>query len=396
MITTIRKYGYGMGTAMALVFGLPGANAFAQTIIDQTPSNSGVVTVGGTNATITGVGDLSQSATASVGASGASASVAVAGINTQFINTAGGFGTVGQAATNSGAITTSNALISVTGPASAGDGASAGISAGGAAAGMSFTGNGAVNFSLSPPSVGAVTQSASNSGSVQNGGAADVSTITATSMVLSGDASSLSIGASGASASLSGAGIGAAGYGGQVFGAVSQSAVNEAADISNFGSVTAASSTGDGASISVSARGASSGVSETTIGTTAPKGNTYGAVLQYASNGVDGSASNIANSGSITLTGGLGGLGGSASLSASAATASFSVASLNNTASTTLVTLPSITQTASNAGTGAVTNTGILTLGGATGDLAVGASASISGMGAGTFASFTAIGPVLP
>ncbi len=394
MITNAKRKMLYKGTALALVFGLTGTAAMAQTIVNQDTTNNGAVTVGGDAANITGVGNLAQSASVSVGSSGAVAGVSVTGINQVFVTPAGGFGTVNQDAGNNGAVTTRNAAITTSGTTTAGDAASMGISASGSGASLAFNGIGAIGFAAGAPDVGNVTQTSSNSGSVDNGGSANVSTITATALTLSGAASSLSVGASGASSSVSGTSIGATTSGAQTFGTVSQTSTNAAATVSNYGSITAATATGDGASVSISARGASAGISETAVGTTTPAGNTYGAtIVQTVTNGAVAAPSAISNSGSIVLTGGLTGEAGSASISASAATSSFSVAGIQSGSMGT-VTAPSISQTSDNLA-GAVTNTGTITLGGATGALGIAASASISGTGAGTFVSLTAIAPIV-
>lgn len=205
-------------------------------------------------------------ASASIGASGASAGVSVASIGDTKNIAGSGFGTVGQFVENQagGAVNvgtdSDNVTLTLTGLKGIADSAS--ISASGASASIGVSEIAGTGLVMGKSSFGAITQDVINAGAITIGKNATI----ASSGGLAGKAASVSIAASGASASYSIAGIDiAAVMTGVQVASIGQTVVNSA-PVSNAGSINlAGGALGIAASAGISATGASTGVSFTAI-----------------------------------------------------------------------------------------------------------------------------------
>lgn len=290
-----------------------------------------------------------------------------------------------------------------------GDGASTAISATGAISSASAT---AIGASLADVSFSNITQASTNNDTVRNDSRGLGVSIGFSGVDgIAGAGSSTSISASGAASVVSTAFINSTATSVEI-GNVRSTATNNAAVTNDNSSTPNALNTpatssgtgnlnigvggigGSGASASVSASGATAALSISSIESPGNPADgpaigsiSVGRVTQEAHN--NGTVTNLG--GTITLSGPAGsisGTGASASISASGAASSVSVSSIADAgtlAGTTSIT--GINQTSNNTAT--VTNTGrIVATGGITG---AGASASISAVGAGAYASFSSI-----
>jgi hypothetical protein len=264
---SIMKQSLLAGVAIsAVIAGSTGA--FAQTPVDvgnisQTSKNTSNVNNNGSVTVHPGffvAPTLGAGASAAVSATGAVASTDFSTIGGTLTGTT--TGTVTQSATNgnqSGVFFFPNTYANVSNTGSVtvgalrGDGASASISGTGAVASLSISGIDTTsqgNFAI-----GAVSQGASNTGTVTNYG-------TISAGALSGTGSSASISASGAVASVSDSNIlkptgSLSSIPNTSIASISQTATNNAGSpISNNGTITVAGNLGTGASASVSAMGA--------------------------------------------------------------------------------------------------------------------------------------------
>lgn len=196
-----------------------------------------------------------------------------------------------------------------------GEGSSMSATASGAVANTALRAVNADSFAAAPgTTVGDVTQTAENRGSIEN-----VSTSLGASAV-TGDAASISVGASGAGASLSLTGINST-YGGITVGDIEQTALNSGNVRSNNPTINPNPGTisGVGASVSNFATGASVGVGETMINSDA-SGSTVGEIEQTAR--LTGTAQIDARFGnSVPNAGEVSGTGASAGTSVSGAQA---------------------------------------------------------------------------
>ncbi len=358
-------------------------------------------------------------ASASVSATGAASSVSVTQIgafgtdlDTEFGNvrqdTTAGDGDVSNFARKFSAQPT-NGLNRVSGT-----GASASISATGAVSAVAAT---YIETGVtSETEVGNINQTTLNrGGTVSNVGEFGASSGT----ILSGDGASISISATGAASAVSATFINSAEYDEVDVGNIRQDTTNNA-EVSNthggnFSSGTLPEAilsigniTGDGASVSISATGAASSVSLTSINNfgagVTPDAN-IGNVTQDAVNRGDvtnegrkhpgGSSADPADS--VINTGNISGTAASVSISATGAVAALSVTSINDTQGLGSTNTGNINQTASNSGNvtnfglsdgGSGTTTGVINAGTLSG---AGTSASVSATGAAASASFSAI-----
>jgi hypothetical protein len=259
------------------------------------------------------------------------------------------------------------------------------ISGFGAGVGLSASGSGAsvglANINSSgtiTTTFGAITQTASNV-------LAPISTdgVVQTGGLV-GTGASVNVSASGASASVSGTNVvGSAPM--LTYGPINQDATNTGSPVVADGNVTTGDIIGTGAASSIAGRGASSGVALTQINGMASLDGNLGAISQTTTNTV---ASPVTVSGSITARD-ITGTAASASIVASGASSGVSTTSIASMAPM-IVTAQSITQDTTN--NAAVTNTGVITAG----NLGTGASVSISAVGASSSVSFTTIGTSLP
>lgn len=370
----------GLIASAALTFS---SGAYAQTAVSQATNNVSTVTNSGTitiqNGGISGVGG-----SAAVSATGAVSATSVAGINAALPGPDGGFSTVTQSATNSGVVNNLNPAVNDIdgGGGTLALGASASITATGALTSFSFSGLGDSPW-VTPGVSGPVSQTSSNNAAVTNSGTPTIGNFAG----LLGEGSSASIGATGAAASAGFSFIGDGDVAAGTIGNITQSASNQAAGTTtNTGGSIPLSGpiSGAGASASISATGAISSVSLSHIVNTAGEGQFgLGAISQGSTN-----AANITNSGTIaTTSGGLSGIGSSAVISATGAAASVSSSSIAATGAPGTPAIDSIGQSVSNSGV--VSNTGTITL--ASGISGAGAAASVSAVGAGAYASFSAI-----
>ena len=377
--------------------------------VDQNVDNTGGISV---NTQMPNTGDLGQGASASISASGAVGSVSISGNGGGFVyptdGSVNGFGSVTQTIDNTGTIsngTTTPSTIAIGDGSTAGDlgqGAVASIGATGATASVSVNGNGATALG-DAVNLGAVTQSTTNSGVVTNGDTGgDVNTITSAN--LAGDGSAAAISAGGASSSV---GLsfnnseldGAGSANNFSVGAVTQTSLNsnqanDGPNVANYGTISLGTHAGDGASASISAAGASTSVSLSSINSAWDDNSTPGfaGATQTATNGATGSTGGITNEGDLSITsGGIAGVGGSASISASGSIASVGVSSIG-ASSPSPIAMADINQTSANYM--AVSNTGTVDLGG--GGLAQGAGASAGATGAAASVSFRTITPPAP
>ncbi len=379
-----RSYLYA-GVAAAALLGAS-SGVWAQTVVNQSSTNHSPVTNGTKSAPDTidlGGGNLDSGASASVSASGAVSATQVSGTGVGFVLPTGGFGKVTQAATNSSAAVIRD-VGAITNGGNLGDGASASVSATGAAASLSLTGIDLPPATQTSTTVGKVSQVVVNRGNVTN---------VATSFSvgkLSGIGASASISATGAVASV-GVSFINSDWQGSSFSPVTQTARNNATVDNTGNTMYVGTLSGDAASARISASGAITAVSVLTADADGAIGNSFGTINQTASNGRT-TNSKITNNGSIIQNGntsGLTGIGSSAVINATGAGASFTVASINDTAYPSTMTVGNITQTATNGTLGPVVNTGNITLG--SGGLGIGASAAISAVGASSVVSFVSI-----
>lgn len=390
------------GLALALPIALVGQAALAGgTDIIQEGTNAAAVTV---NTAITGVGNLGMAAGTSISATGAVASVGLSGVNADFNRNTIGVGLLQMNSTNSGAASVTGSIGFSTTATTVGEAGAVSIGVSGATTAMSMRGIGLVGFSM-PTMDGAGNQDATNSAAVTGTG-----TITATAIDLAGDAASMSVSAVGATSSFALSGVGASSFGGATFGDNTTTAVQTvtndgtAADVLNTGSsISLAGMSGDATSVGILSKGAAASVSMSTIGTAAAAGMDVGALTQTVNNATTSGHSGTVEvvGGDITIANDMLGVSSSASISAMGASASYSLASVSDTAYTVREITPTVanaaiplTQTVTNGALGTVNigNTNSIDLGGAA--MGVNASASISGVGAGSTVSFSALSPL--
>ena len=355
-----------------------------------TVQNNGTVTIGN--------GSTSAGSSASVSASGAVAAVSIMGIGdttgspTLSGQTVGNIsqGTDANHLVSNGADITNVGEISAAGLSMSGAGSSASVSATGAVASVSVASIDVKSFGANNiAATGTVDQTVLNSGVISNTsgtvGASPVAGITVGAV--GGDGASVSVGATGAAASISVASIGSTDVASTTFGTITQNSTNGAAgvlvNVTNTGNISTGDVGGVGAGAQISATGATSSVSVSSIGNDTTPTLGGGGVGQTTNN--NGA---ITNSGIIASSGTLSGAGSSASISAVGAASSFSVSSINDTAVASL--MPgNITQTTNNNLGSAVHNTGAITL--SSGSMGTAASAGISATGAGSFVSFRSV-----
>jgi hypothetical protein len=370
----------GVIASAALAFG---SGASAQTAVSQATNNGNTVTNSGT-ITIQSGGISGVGGSAAVSATGAVSATSVAGINAALPGPDDGFSAVTQSATNSGVVNNLNPAANDIdgGGGTLALGASASITATGALSSFSFSGIGASAW-ITPGVSGPVSQSSTNNAAVTNSGTPMIGNFAG----LLGDGSSASIGATGAAASAGFSFIGDGDVTAGTVGNITQSANNQAAGTTtNTGGSIPLSGPidGAGASASISATGAIASVSLSHIANTTAEGQfDLAAISQGSTN-----AANITNSGNIaTTSGGLSGVGSSAVISATGAAASVSSSSIAATVAPGTSAIDSMGQSVSNSG--AVSNTGTISL--ASGISGAGAAASVSAVGAGAYASFSAV-----
>jgi len=346
----------------------------AQTAInDGSVSNSGAVTTG----------PLDQGASASVSATGAVASLAMSANGGTLAGETAAFQNVTQTVTNLGNVTNQASTINTS---NLDAGASAAISATGALAAISLsTVNATVTDSVAL--AGNYSQTVTNGeivegdsiGNISNSGSVVVSNLA--------NGASASVSATGAVASLSVSAINSTAKFSTVTGSIDQTVLNKAT-VTNTGGVTAGT-LADGASVAVSAAGAVASISMSATFGTVSSGAALGTVgtdgadiYQNAGNNIDvtNASGTFANGSADTVgvsAGNLEGVGASAAISATGAVTSTSF-NFNDTSLTTApFTLAAITQDANSSG--ALSNTGVMSVGGLIGS---GASASISATGA--------------
>ena len=377
-LTTLGVGGLTSGATYQVVS--PGTTSLTSQSVDA----NGVFTYDGTALTGTGTFipylpnainsgnavNLGTGSSASIGATGAVASVSVSSINMALPNPSGGFGGIAQGVGNSGDVTNAYgytdgggvfhptaALQMNLGGGSIGQGASASISASGAVASVSVSGvdDGSGPGSFSLPAIGSVSQYQPWTGWF----AGDFSYAKRADVADAGP------------------------YPG----------VTNSGDVFNWGAISEIGTMAPGGSISVSGSGAVASVS---LSTAAPGvvpdtslGTAPGATVPYTVNVTANDVGNVGqwsrNTGAVDNTGTLGfnpggglGVGGSASVSASGAVASLSSSNVN--VSLTGLNFGAVEQGALNLGSAGISNTGAINLAGAT--LSQGASVSVSATGA--------------
>ena len=432
----IASIGFSSNNANLVAFGLEPVNTVVAGVGQVASNGAGAITNTGS---IT-AGNLNSGAAVSVGATGAVASLNVSAIDGGMaglkINPAESVVSpaaylleipalstlaIYQTATNLGAITNAGTVLT----GDLGLGASASVSATGAATSVAFSAiNSVANGSIvlpisSSPTAASILQTSTNSGAVSN------QAVSGMSVGSLGDGASASISASGAVASFS-VGLNtskinvAEGSTAFQFGGITQTATNTGAVINEVipGELTRGSPalsvgpiSGTGASASISASGAVASVSfssilgvSTDVIPPAPGepyftyrwDQSFGAINQTATNNAP-----ITNNGAITIAGvsGITGVSSSASVGATGAATAFSVSSIADpvltvagSGSAIIATIPpSIYQVATN--TGAITNTGSIAFTGAGSavTLGVGASVSVSATGAVSSVSYRAV-----
>lgn len=303
------------------------------TSITQTTTNSS--TVSNSNRFISPAGGIIElanvsgsGAAASISASGATSAIAFTSIRNTG-NSPGNpridVGRVTQSATNTGRSVTNNAIPSrrdlpanINVASISGLGASASISSFGAASQLSVASIG--DNVAAGARVGAVTQTSTNDAEVFNFGI-----ITGTGNI-SGHGASASVSAVGASSQIAVSRINTA----TVANATSIASANQRATnnttgiITNLGNITVGDITGNGASASISATGASAQLSIARINTTTVQNATVtGNVTQNATNNAPISNTGVISAGNIT------GAGAAATIGATGASAVVSVSSIN-------------------------------------------------------------------
>ncbi len=348
-------------------------------------SELGVRTTGATPIAVDIIGTAASARIGAVGAATNMSSTVIEGVSggqLQTFGPAGGGGSTVMDSTNTGSVSVVGATLSagsVTGIA-----ASAGISATGASTSVSGTVIDTPTLS-SGMTLARLIQSADNDAGVSVAGSA------LTLGNLSGTASSASVGATGAVASVAFSGI-ADGMAGSILRpqngtSIRQDVDNSGAVVVGSSPITVDTLSGNASSASIAARGASGSISVSSIelatqGTSTRLGGSLDQVIA--------NTGSITANGSIAA-GGVTGVGASIGVSAVGAGANVSVSSINDATVIAPVQVASIAQNVTNSGS--VVTAGSINVGGAVSGLsssvsmsAVGASASIS------FASVNAAG----
>jgi len=395
-----RQYLY-CGVASATLV-MASSGAFAQTIVNQSASNSSAVSnpLQGTNTITFGSGglgtSLSAGASASVSATGAVTSTSVTGINSNFSNPFGGFGAVSQDPLNSGAILNNGSIFSGTGGTAA-SGSSLSIGAAGSVASFSVLGVGSINFTA-VPLVGDIRQgttvgqpSGANAGSVGNTGQ-----ITAPLLDLTGTGAAASVSAIGSQGSVSVGALGATSFTGTAFGNITQTIQNASAPgtvTNTVGGIWIGSLGGDGSSASATATGAAASISFSYVDTTAWTVSSVGNISQSASNAGPITNTAVTNGGiqlgNVNGVGDISGAGASIHAGATGSIAALTLSSVvsgGTGVSTWGTGMFPVVQTSTNSGE--VSNTAMVSGGGLTG---VGSSAAITATGAGAAISVASI-----
>ena len=233
--------------------------------VTQTSTNTNSFGVGNFPTTITtgglGTQGVGSGASVSSSATGAVAAIGVTVIDSIPVGAATvSFGTINQTATNNVGLGIGNLGSTINVGELKGKGSSVSATATGAIASLSYT---SINSDQSPLSTGTITQVANN-GDMTGGLVTNTGTITSTAAGgLSGIGSSASISATGAASIVSVTSIKDANPGIATVGNITQSATNFAnSPISNTGTISLAGPiSGNGASASISATGAVSSVS---------------------------------------------------------------------------------------------------------------------------------------
>ena len=358
------------------------SGAFAQQVgvsgsLTQNAHNVGSVDNAGL---ITSQGLIGIGASGSVNASGASAVANVTTLNAKAPSVTIS-GQVGQTAENSSPVTNEGAILSV-GYSLVGDGLSVSVGSSGAVNVLGYTS--VSNNNISSPSVTLTEdtdQTATNTAFVGNFG-----------LIVSGNiigkGASVSVGASGATNLVGVSSIGDANAPSVQTQAIQQTATNEAV-VLNLGGILAGNLNGAGSSTSVSASGATSAVSVTSITNNNASTHSVGtdSITQFSDNR-DSPA--IINLGAIGLLGNVSGDGASVGVGASGATSAIGVTSIGGSAPSVNVN-GDISQNAQNAAF--VGNLGIIVVGGlgvgnVVGD---GASLNVGASGATSAISYSSI-----
>ena len=380
----------------ALILAAPAA--LAQTVVNQTATNSSTVSnppLNGTNTIDMGGGGLGVGASVSTSAGGAVVSTSVTGINSQFVNPSNGFGTVTQSAVNNiGAnITNGGAIINASGNAA--DGSSLSVSARGAGASFSIIAVGGIPF-VPVATVGDIAQgfvvTVASPPVVNGGNIINTGEITGPSggpaLDLSGMGASASVSAGGAQSSVSLSVMGATSFTGTTFGAVNQAPNNASAasggvfNTLTAGGISLGAISGDGASASTSATGAAASVSLSYIDTTNWSPTQFTTIFQNPQN----NAVNVSNnrSGSSITVGAISGDGASVRTTAAGAFAGVSYSTIGSTAAVGVTgqTIGNVGQLVTSSGNvysdGVFVGTGLSGAGSAVVASAVGAGASFS------------------
>jgi hypothetical protein len=361
--------------------------------VDQSATNIAAVTNSTGNGSNFGFINLGSSV-GHLSGNGASASFSAAGAVTQtslsFIDTpavtGGAIGNITQGSTNSADVDNSTGSLGgiVSVGALQGHGASASVNANGAVSSVSLSYTlVCCNLSAGPSfTVGAIDQVSTNGGLTNTGTIDNSSAWVITNQLgngaLSGNGASASINAGGATTSVSVVSIGSI-IGAQMLGDVTQESTSTYSSDTNSsilnagGKVEVNALSGLGSSASINAHGALASVSSASIFSDALAAFSVGNIQQSSVT----SASPVNNdNGLVTTAGGNLGIGALASIGASGTVASVSVTNIGSI--TGSVTLGGIAQTALNQGSG-ISNVNELITVGSLGD---GASASIRATGA--------------
>ncbi|WP_449042960.1 beta strand repeat-containing protein [Paracoccus sp. (in: a-proteobacteria)] len=370
---------------------------FAEDITQKAANTGAILVQPGTGIEVGAI--TGDGAGASISARGASASVGSAAIDSTAFTGATFSGDISQEVTNNTADPT--VTISADGVDApllqaadiGGAGASASISAAGAVASVGSTSIGGETV-VGAAFEGAIDQTVSNAAAVTiTPSTADTSLLAVGE--ISGAGAGASISAGGALASVGSTSIGGDTVGGATFGATSDAITQNA---SNTAAVSIADGaallvdgpiSGNGASASISAVGASTGVSVLGVDITdtyVPSGPISGIDQTATNNTTDG----ISITNAVITTGDLSGAGAGASIGATGASASISGAVIDVASVATPISIGAAgaTQVATNST--AITVSGAnITTGALTGN---GASAGISAVGASATVGMTAIG----
>jgi len=387
---------------------LAASAALAQTVVTQTSTNNSQVSnpSTGTNTIDLGGGGLGAGASVSTSAGGAVVSTSVTGINSQFVNPTGGFGTVTQSSSNlpGGNVTNSGAITGASGDAASGSSLS--VSARGAAASFSIIAVGGIPF-VPVATVGDISQGSTptvpaappvvNVGSISNTGEI-TGPSGGTAIDLSGMGASASVSATGAQSSVALSVMGATTFTGTTFGNINQAPSNNAdinaifgvQNILSSGGVSLGAISGAGAGVSVAATGSAASIAFSYIETTNWSPTTVNSIFQNPTNNT-ASVTNSPTGGSTVSVGAISGDGASVRIGATGAIAGISYSSIGSTAAAggQAQTIGSIGQLVTNNGT--IRNAGTLTGTGLTG---AGSSAGINALGAGAAFSVSSIGDV--